>query len=409
MTSSRDASPAASPSTPRQRSGFARVGLLVTVVAIVLVAWGLLSRQRASAELLRSTQAQQAMPVQVIRPQPADADIDLVLPGNVRANNEAPIYARTSGYLKRWHVDIGTPVKAGQVLADIEAPELDQQLRAAQAQLANSEATLQIAQVTADRWRDLRNSDSVSQQAADEKIAAAAASAAAVNAARAQVQQLRELTGFKTIVAPFDGMITARNTDVGSLISSGTSAGGELFRIADMRSLRLYVRVPQIYAASLRPGLVAAVRFPDRPGQTYRATLDSTSGAIDRESRTLLVQLKVDNSRQELLPGAYAEVHFSLDTTPEATAAALRVPANALLFRGDGLRVATVADDKVVLKTVTIGRDFGTEVEIASGLSADDRVIVAPPDSITDALPVRITAADEATGSAGAATPDRKS
>jgi RND family efflux transporter MFP subunit len=322
-----------------------------------------------------------------VQPTASAGDIDLTLPGNVQALYEAPIYARTNGYLKRWFVDIGTPVKAGQVLAEIEAPEVDQQLRAAEAELANAQASQKIARITADRWRDLRDSDSVSQQEADEKISSADVSDAAVKAAQANVQRLRELSRFEKIVAPFDGVITARNTDVGALINSGSSEGAELFRIADMRSLRLYVRVPQNYAASTRVGLAAEVRFPDRPGETYSATLERTSGAIDEASRTLLVQLAVDNAKGELLPGAYAEVHFKV---PPGEAASVRIPANALLFRGDGLSVATFADGKVVMKPVTVGRDFGTEIEVVDGLTAQDQVIVSPPDSITDATRVRI-------------------
>jgi RND family efflux transporter MFP subunit len=364
--------------------------MIVGIVAFVLVAWGVMSRHSASARLGEYTEAQAVLPVQLVQPTVSGGDLDLVLPGNVQALYEAPIYARTDGYLKRWLVDIGTPVKAGQVLAEIEAPEVDQQLRAAAAELQNAQASQRIAKITADRWRDLRDTDSVSQQEADEKISSAAVSDAAVQAAQANLQRLRELSRFEKIVAPFDGVITARNTDVGALINSGSSAGAELFRIADMRSLRLYVRVPQNYAASTRVGLDAEVRFPDRPGETYAATLERTSGAIDEASRTLLVQLAVDNAKGELLPGAYAEVHFKL---PENTqGSAVRVPANTLLFRGDGLRVATFVDGKVVMKPITVGRDFGTEVEIVSGITAQDQVIVSPPDSITENTRVRIAA-----------------
>lgn len=375
--------------------GVARVTLMIGIVAFVLVAWGVMSRHHASAKLRAVTEAESIVPVQVIRPKPASGDVDLILPGNVQAVYEAPIYARTNGYLKRWLVDIGTPVKAGQVLAEIEAPEVDQQLRSAEAGLANAQASQRIAQITADRWRDLRDSDSVSQQEADEKISSAAVSDAAVQAAQADLQRLRELSGFEKIVAPFDGVITARNTDVGALINSGSTQGGELFRIADMRSLRLYVRVPQNYAALTQTGLTADVRFPDRPGTSYAAKLERTSNAIDEASRTLLAQLAVDNAKAELLPGAYAEVHFKLPADEQASV--VRIPANALLFRGDGLRVATVVDGKkVLMKTVTLGRDFGTEVEVVAGLVAGDQVIVAPPDSITDTTPVRIAAAAEA-------------
>lgn len=387
--------------------GFSGVGIVIGLVALILIAWGLFSRQRASARLEEDTQAQVALPVEVVRPKASGGEVALVLPGSVQANYQAPIYARTAGYLKRWLVDIGTPVKAGQVLAEIEAPDLDEQLHASEAQLANAEANLKIAQVTAERWRDLRSTDSVSQQEADERSATAAASLAATNAARANLQRLRELSGFKNIVAPFDGVITARNTDRGALINSGSSSGAELFRIADTRSLRLYVRVPQTYAASMSDGLQAEVFFPDRPGKSYTAKLDSTSSAIDASSRTLLAQLLVDNANNELLPGSYAEVHFKLGVA--SAASMLRVPANALLFSGDGLRVATVAGDKVVMKKVTLGRDFGTEIEIASGLTTQDQVIVAPPDSITDSTQVRITQSEDTRQAQQAPRKDAKS
>ena len=377
------------PTSAQRQRGIARAGVVIGIVALLLVGWGLFSRQRASASLKQNTEEQIALAVQTVQPQPSTDDIELVLPGNVQAQSEAPIYARTDGYLRRWLVDIGTPVKAGQVLAEIDAPELDQQLRAAEAELANVQANQKIAQVTADRWRDLRASDSVSQQEADEKIATAAASDAALQASRAELQRLRELTGFKKIVAPFDGVITARSTDLGRLIGAGNSSGGELFRIADMRSLRLYVSVPQLYAAGIRPGVAAEVRFPDRPGLEVEARVASTSGSLDAVSRTLLTQLAVDNSQGLLLPGGYAEVHFKLPAN--ATTLALLVPANSLLSRGQGLRIATVgADQKVVMKAVRLGRDLGTQIEIISGLAASDQVIIAPPDSIGDGVQVRV-------------------
>jgi RND family efflux transporter MFP subunit len=368
--------------------GYARVPVVLGIVAFVLIAYGVMARHSANARLQQYTQEQAVLPVQVVQPTTAGGDFDLVLPGNVQALYEAPIYARTDGYLKRWLVDIGTPVKAGQLLAEIEAPEVDQQLRAAEAELANAEASQRIATITAERWRDLRDTDSVSQQEADEKISSAAVSDAAVRAAQANLQRLREMSRFEKIVAPFDGVITARNTDVGALINSGSSAGAELFRIADMSSLRLYVRVPQNYAAATQVGLSAEVRFPDRPGATYAAKLERTSGAIDAATRTLLAQLTVDNAKGELLPGAYAEVHFKVPQNADASL--VRIPANTLLFRGDGLHVATFVDGKVVMKPVTLGRDFGTEVEVVSGLSARDQVILSPPDSITNDTHVRI-------------------
>jgi RND family efflux transporter MFP subunit len=264
-------------------------------------------------------------------------------------------------------------------------------LSQAQADLATAQANQKIASVTADRWRNLRASDSVSKQEADEKISLSASNDAQVQAARANVQRLRELTGFQKIVAPFDGIVTARNTDIGQLIVAGSNTGPELFRVADMRRLRLYVRVPQTYAAAMKPGLTADLIFPDRPGKVYKAKLDSTSSAIEQSTRTLLAQLSVDNQNNELLPGAYSEVHFELPIGASSTV--FKLPANVLLFRGDGMHVATVgANGQVVMKSVTIGRDYGSDIEIVQGLSADDKVILSPPDSLTEGVNVHVAA-----------------
>ena len=367
-----------------------RVGIGLAVVAAVVLVWNLLAAHRAAAKLKDDTEAQAIVSVATTKPQPMADTSDLILPGNVQANYEAPIYARTSGYLKRWLVDIGAPVKAGQVLGEIESPEVDQQLRQAQADLATAEANEKIAGVTADRWRNLRATDSVSKQEADEKISLAASTDAQVQAAKANVQRLRELSGFEKVVAPFDGIVTARNTDVGQLITAGSGSGPELFRVADTKRLRLYVKVPQTYAASMRPGVSADLIFPDRPGKSYPAKLDSTANAIDASSRTLLAQLIVENGNNELLPGAYVEVHFKLP--PDAGAKSYRVPANVLLFRGDGLHVATIdAHSQIVLKAISIGRDYGSDIEVVQGLGAEDNVVLSPPDSLTDGAKVNVT------------------
>ena len=367
-----------SPSAATTMRKLVRAGLLLVVLAVILLAWNLFSAHRATAQLKRNTEAQALVTVATTRPQPLSDASDLVLPGSVQANYDAPIYARTSGYLKRWLVDIGTPVKAGQVLGEIESPEVDQQLRQGEADVATAEANQKIAGVTAERWRNLRATDSVSKQEADEKISLSASSDAQVQAAKANVQRLRELSGFEKVVAPFDGVVTARNTDVGQLINAGSSSGPELFRIADTKRLRLYVRVPQTYAAAMQPGVTAQLVFPDRPGKAYEAKLERTSSSIDATSRTLLAELAVDNKNNELLPGAYVEVHFKL-------------PANVLLFRGDGMHVATVdAHEHVVMKAVTIGRDYGSDVEVVQGLSPDDNVVLSPPDSLTDGAEVHV-------------------
>jgi RND family efflux transporter MFP subunit len=367
-------------------------GAIAAALGLIVILWSAVSAYSASARLKEATEAQSVVTVATVNPQPLTGLSDLILPGNLQANYEAPIYARTSGYLKRWLVDIGAPVKAGQLLGEIESPEVESQLRQAQADLVTAQANQKIASVTADRWRNLRASDSVSKQEADEKISVAASNDAQVQAARANVQRLRELSGFQKITAPFDGIVTARNTDIGQLIVAGNNTGPELFRVADMRRLRLYVRVPQTYAAVMKPGLTAELIFPDRPGKLYTAKLDSTSSAIDQATRTLLAQLSVENRNNELLPGAYAEVHFKLPDG--ASSAAYKVPANVLLFRGDGMHVATVGEKgQVVLKQVTIGRDYGSDIEIVQGLAADDKVILSPPDSLTDGVNVRVAPA----------------
>jgi RND family efflux transporter MFP subunit len=376
--------------TKRSARGLGRAAVFVGIAALIILVWAGVSAHFASAKLKEVTEAQAVVTVATTKPTAQSELAELVLPGNIQANYEAPIYARTSGYLKRWLVDIGTPVKAGQLLGEIESPEVDQQLRQAQADLATAEANQKIAGLTAQRWRDLRATDSVSKQEADEKIASAASGDAQMQAAHANVQRLKELSGFEKIVAPFDGVVTARNTDIGQLIAAGENTGPALFRVADMHRLRLYVTVPQTYAASMQPGLKADLVFPDRPGKIYTATLDSTSSAIDASTRTLLAQLVIDNKNGELLPGAYAEVHFKLP--PGAGGASFKLPANVLLFRGDGLHVGVVdANNHVVLKTVEVGRDYGSDVEIVHGLNADDNVILSPPDSLTDGTAVRVS------------------
>ncbi len=377
------------PTQPRARRA-ARAGMaIVAIAAATGLAWTVYARHRAAAQLSGATEAQAVVAVATTRPEPLTGEAELVLPGNLQADYEAPIYARTSGYLRRWLVDIGTRVKAGQLLAEIDAPEVDQQLHQAEANLAMAEANEKIAQVTAERWVHLRSTDSVSKQEADEKVSAAQASEAQVQAARANVSRLLDLQGFERIVAPFDGVITARDTDIGQLINAGSGTGPELFRIADVRRLRLYVSVPQTYSAVMQPGVTAQLRFPGRPGETYLAKLDTTSNAIDPATRTLMVELIVDNGKGELLPGAYTEVHFELPDSPGGPS--FELPANVLLFRGDGLHVATVgADGRVVMKSVSIGRDFGSAIEITTGLEASDQVILNPPDSLTDGVTVRV-------------------
>lgn len=371
-------------------NGYVRMGAVIAVVAVAFVVWNIISAHRAAAKLASATEEAAIVTVSTTHPKPTDTTgSELVLPGTVQANIDAPIYARTSGYLKRWLVDIGTRVKAGQLLAEIDTPEVQQQLSQAEADVANAEANSRIAQVTAERWESLRKTDSVSRQDADEKASLADASKAQLQAANANLHRLRDLSGFQRIVAPFDGVITARETDVGRLIAAGGGSGPELFRISDERQLRLYVRVPQAFAPQMGPTTTAAVSFPDRPGMTFTARMDSTANAIDPATNTLLVQLKVDNANGALLPGAYADVHFKV--APGALGASLQLPANTLLFRSDGIHVATVnAQGEVTLKTIIIGRDYGSAIEVVNGLTAQDVVILSPPDSLLDHARVRL-------------------
>jgi RND family efflux transporter MFP subunit len=380
------------PTVARGARQLGRAGAVLGVAAVIVLVWAALSAHRAAAKLKETTEAAALVTVATIKPASQAGTSELILPGNIQANYEAPIYARTSGYLKRWLVDIGTPVKAGQLLAEIESPEVDQQLRQAEADLATAQANQKIADVTAERWRNLRSTDSVSKQEADEKISLAASGDAQVQAARANVQRLRELSGFEKIVAPFDGIVTARNTDIGQLISAGENTGPALFRVADTKRLRLYVSVPQTYAAAMKAGITADLEFPDRPGKDYSATVDSTANAIDTSTRTLLTQLVIDNKKGELLPGAYAEVHFKLP--PGAGGESYKLPANVLLFRGDGMHVGVVGpNNKVVLKSVEVGRDYGSDIEIIHGLDANDDVILSPPDSLADGVQVHVATA----------------
>lgn len=360
------------------------------VVIAAAIAWGVYTRVQAQAALRAATEHAAAVTVQVVHPTPSGTAGTLVLPGTVQAFTEAPIYARTSGYLKRWYVDIGKQVKAGQLLAEVETPEIDAQLRQAKADLGTAEANYKLAQTTATRWQSLLASGVVAKQDVDNKVGDAEAKQAEVESARANLLRLHELEGFKRIVAPFDGIITARGTDIGALINAGSANGAELFHIAAIHKLRIYIQVPQRYAAAVQPGLTADLHFAEHPGKTYTATVVHSANAIDAATRTLLVELSADNRNGELLPGAYAEVHLQ----PAAGVNTLQLPANALLFRADGMQAATIdQNNQVVMKTVQIGRDFGKQLEILAGVDANDRVVINPSDSLTDGVTVRIVQA----------------
>ncbi len=365
------------------------IALLGLAAAVAILVAGIVPRRRAEAKLAQETEQMAVPVVSVVHPKRSAPADELVLPANVQAYIDAPIFARTNGYLKKWYVDIGARVKQGQLLADIETPEVDQQLRQARADLGTAEANLNLAKITNDRYAGLLKTDSVSKQDADNAAGNYAAQKATVQAAEANVRRLEELQSFEKIYAPFAGVITARNTDIGALIDSG-SAGGtrtELFHIAQPDKLRVYVNVPEAYAPSAKPGLPVDLIVSEFPGRRFPGGLVRTANAIEPNTRTLLVEIRVDNPTGILFSGAYAEAHFKL---PNAGSSFI-LPVNALLFRSEGLRVAAVGDDhRAELKPITIGRDYGTEVEVVSGLNGQEAIIINPPDSIVSGEQVRV-------------------
>jgi membrane fusion protein, multidrug efflux system len=361
---------------------------LAALLAVVLIgATGFVSRERSNARLREWTEAQAIPTVAVDTPSAKLLNPYLDLPGRLEAFSRAPIYARVSGYLKEWKVDIGANVKTGQMLAEIEAPDLDQQLLQARADLLNTQAAARLSEATLKRRQSLANSNIISQQDLDERIADLASKQAAVKSSQANVDRLEALAGYKKVLAPFDGVVTARETDVGSLINAGSSTAPAMFVISDTSKLRVYVNVPQSYVPNVRIGTKAMVTVPEYPDRKFPATVEFSSQAVDSQSGTSRMQLIVGNESALLLAGGYANVRFNLSRDVQP----LHVPASALLFDQNGLRVATVgADDKVLLKTITIARDLGRDIEIATGLAADDRIILAPPDGLVDGAQVRI-------------------
>lgn len=376
--------------TERPRSGRPWLAATIAFVIVIgIVVAGILPRVKARTALRKET-AEMAVPtVSVVQPKRSAPAQEIVLPANVQAFSDSPIYARTNGYLKRWYVDIGARVRKGQLLAEIETPEVDQQLRQARADLATAQANLSLSQITATRYTDLLKTDSVSKQEADNAAADFAAKKAVVQASEANVNRLEQLQSFEKIYAPFDGVITARNTDVGALIDAGSSGGTrtELFHMAQPDRLRVYVNVPEPYAQATRPGITADLTVAEFPGRRFQGKLVRTANAIDQATRTLLVEIDVANPTGTLLSGSYAEVHFKL---PTATSAFI-LPVNALLFRAEGLRVAAVTDGQhVELRPITIGHDFGSEVEVVAGLNGNESIVVNPADSLLSGQQVRI-------------------
>src|SRR5258708_30502573 len=365
-------------------AGRSVVMLLIAVVVVgFLVISGIVPRLRSRKALAAETNELAAPTVLVIQPKQGAPSQEILLPGNIQAFVDAPIYARTNGYLKRWYFDIGSHVKQGQLLAEIESPEVDQQLSQAQADLGTVTANLHLSQITADRYADLIQQDAVSQQETDNAVSDLASRNTAVKSAQANVDRLKQLVSFEKVYAPFDGVVTIRNTDVGQLIDSG-AAGGQarsLFQMAAINKLRVFVSVPQIYSQAATPGLTADLTFAEFPGRRFKGKLVRTSRSIDPTARTLNVEVDVDNSTGELLPGAYTEVHLKLkEGIPTMT-----IPVSALLFRQEGLRVAVAKSDNTAeLEPVTLGREFGDFAEITTGLTGRERIISNPPDSIID-------------------------
>jgi RND family efflux transporter MFP subunit len=348
---------------------------------------GILVRVAANEELARATDQAATQLVSVVHPEISAPIQEIVLPGNTQAFTDSPIYARTNGYLTRWYFDIGARVKKGDLLAEIETPEIDQQLQQAQAQLETAQANYKLAQTTADRWQFLLKTNSVSKQETDQAVANMAAQKATVDANDANVRRLRQLQSFEKVYAPFDGIITSRTTDIGSLIDAGSAAPGkELFHLAAINTLRVFVPVPEVYSNAAQPGAQATLTLDEYPGRVFHGTLVRNSSNIDPASRTLLVEVDVDNPAGELLPGAYVSVHLKLPSRIRS----VTIPANTLLFRREGLRVGFVRQGRAELVPVTIGRDYGARVEIVSGLRSTDQIIVDPSDSLISGTPVRI-------------------
>ncbi|MBI2785754.1 MAG: efflux RND transporter periplasmic adaptor subunit [Legionella longbeachae] len=362
--------------------------ILAVAVFLFIILVMILMRVYAAISLRNRTIADAVPVVRIMTAQQEPGVDKIVLPGNVQAWHESPIYARTNGYVKKWYVDIGSQVKAGDLLAVIETPELDAQERQARADLKVAIANNKIAQITAKRWLHLLKTESVSQQETDEKVSSAAALNAAMFAAKANLQRLQELVGFEQVVAPFDGVITDRATDIGDLIDAGSSSTTPpLFRIAQTNPLRIYVKIPQYYSARIKPNMTVQLHFLEHPKQTFFAKLLETAHAIDPKTRTLLAQFVAENKNRELFPGGYTEAWFSL-AIPANT---VILPVNTLLFQAPGLQVATLdKDNKVVLKSVTLRRDFGATVEIATGVMPGDRIVINPSDGILNGETVRV-------------------
>ena len=381
------------PSPPVSRRKLGIFGVVVCIALVVVVVTGIRAREQAGEKLKEWTDDQAVPTVAVTQPDAKVVNPTIDLPGRLEAYYRAPIFARVQGYLKGWSADIGARVKAGQVIAEIEAPDLDQQLMQAKADLASAQASAKLSEATLARRKTLVASNFVSAQEIDERTTDLSNKNGAVKSGQANVERLEALAGYKKITAPFDGIVTARDTDVGALINAGGGSGPPMFVISEISKLRVYVNVPQNYVPQIKIGAKAVITVPEYPNRTFQATVEASAQAVDVSSGTTRMQLGLDNSSGELMPGGYANVRLGLqrDSVP------LSIPASALIFNQNGLRVATVGPgDKIQFKQVAISRDLGRTIELASGLSPDDRVVVTPPDGIADGDQVRIAGATKA-------------
>src|SRR3954468_8258546 len=382
--------PPTEPRPPVSRRKLGLFGVVALIGAGLIVITGIRAREESGSKLKEWTDTQAVPTVAVAFPNARALNPTIDLPGRLEAYYRAPIFARVSGYLKSWNADIGARVKAGQVIAEIEAPDLDQQLLQARADLVSQQSSARLSEATLNRRKTLLASNFVSMQEIDERTADLANKKAAVNSGQANVERLEALAGYKNITVPFDGVVTSRDTDVGALINAGGGSGPAMFVVSDITKLRVYVNVPQNFVPSIKIGAKAIIAMPEYPNRTFPATVEASSQAVDVASGTTRMQLGLDNADGALMPGGYADVKLSLarDATP------LHIPATALIFDQKGLRVATVgSDDKVQFKTVTIARDLGRDIELGSGIAADDRIIVAPPDGLADGDQVRVAGA----------------
>jgi RND family efflux transporter MFP subunit len=385
-------SPATNDGAAAKRTYKQWLGLAVTVIVVAaLLMSGIWSRVRARTELNIETAQAALTAVSVVSPKQTTPAEEIILPGNVQPYITSPIYARTNGYLKKWYFDIGARVKEGELLAVIETPEVDQQLQQARSNLLTAQANLELASITKTRYQGLLKSNAVSQQDVDNAVGTYNANNSIVEADKAAVQQYSALVSFEKVYAPFDGVITARNTDIGDLISSGSSSNvkTDLFHIAQPGKLRVYVNVPEEYSRGIKVGITADLSLAEFPDRKFHGKLVRTADDINVTTRTLLVEIDVDNPTGTLLTGSYAEVHLAVPTQ----ASTFLLPVNTLLFRTEGLRVGIVKDGKVVLTAVTPGHDFGNQIEVVSGLKSDDQVIINPPDSIVSGQEVQIVQA----------------